>query len=127
MTDTNARIKPVSDPDGDLRCASLQKVSKCKGELSSTHVLFVYTNYGVQWSLYILDTMGPTQCPDYQGVLIFQVSLCNKESLGITTKCVDYAGVLINRFHCNRLRYPLYVAQCVTIIVLEVPLLRIIL
>ena len=39
------------------------------------------------------------QCPDYQGVLIFQVSLYTKLSFGTTIKCVDYAGVLINRFH----------------------------
>ena len=52
-----------------------------------------------------LDTLGPAsllwtpgtnqQCPDHQGVLIFQVSLYNKESFGTTSKCVDYAGVLI--------------------------------
>ena len=36
--------------------------------------------------------------PDYQGVLIFQVSLCDKAPFGTITKCVDYAGVLI--FKC---------------------------
>ena len=36
--------------------------------------------------------------PDYIGVLIFQVSLYNKESFGTITKCVDYAGVPI--FKC---------------------------
>ena len=45
------------------------------------------------------------KCPDYQGVLIFQVSLHDNVSFGTTAKCVDYAGVhifcvLINRFHC---------------------------
>ena len=38
------------------------------------------------------------KCPDYQGVLIFQVSLYDKASFGTITKCVDYAGVLI--FKC---------------------------
>ena len=33
------------------------------------------------------------QCPDYQGVLIFQVSLYDEA--GTISKCVDYAGVLI--------------------------------
>ena len=35
VTDTNAKIKPVSDPDGELRCVSLQKVSKCKGQIAT--------------------------------------------------------------------------------------------
>ena len=39
-------------------------------------------------------------CLDYQGVLIFQVSLYDKASFGTITKCVDYASVLINWFHC---------------------------
>ena len=38
------------------------------------------------------------KCPDYQGVLIFQVSLYDKAPFGTITKCVDYAGVLI--FKC---------------------------
>ena len=36
------------------------------------------------------------KCPDYQGVLIFQVSLDDKAApFGTITKCVDCAGVLI--------------------------------
>ena len=44
--------------------------------------------------------LGTTQkCPDYQGVLIFQVSLYDKAApFGTITKYVDYAGVLI--FKC---------------------------
>ena len=38
------------------------------------------------------------KCPDYQGVLIFQVSLYDKAPFGTITKCVDYTGVLI--FKC---------------------------
>ena len=38
------------------------------------------------------------KCPDYQGVLIFQVSLPDKAPFGTVTKCVDYAGVPI--FKC---------------------------
>ena len=38
------------------------------------------------------------KCPDYQGVLIFQVSLYEKAPYGTTTKYVDYTGVLI--FKC---------------------------
>ena len=39
------------------------------------------------------------KCPDYQGVLIFQVSLCdNKAPFGTITKCVDYTGVLIFKY-----------------------------
>ena len=46
------------------------------------------------------------KCPDYQIVLIFQVSLYDKASFGTIIKCVDYmqvslfSSVLINRFHC---------------------------
>ena len=38
------------------------------------------------------------KCPDYQGVLIFQVSLHDNVSFGTTARCVDYAGVHI--FKC---------------------------
>ena len=52
----------------------------------------------VQWNLYIMDIMGPfiSVSPDYQGVLIIQVSLQihAKAPFVAITKCVDYAGVL---------------------------------
>ena len=35
------------------------------------------------------------KCPDYQGVLIFQVSLHVNGYFGTITKCPDYGGVLI--------------------------------
>ena len=38
------------------------------------------------------------KCPDYQGVLIFQVSSYDKAPFGTITKSVDYAGILI--FKC---------------------------
>ena len=40
--------------------------------------------------------LGTSQkCPDYQGVLIFQVSLHDNVSFGTTARCLDYAGVHI--------------------------------
>ena len=43
--------------------------------------------------------LGTSQkCPDYQGVLIFQVSLHDDVSFVTTARCVDYAGVHI--FKC---------------------------
>ena len=40
--------------------------------------------------------LGTSQkCPDYQGVLIFQVSLHDNVAFGTTARCVDYAGVHI--------------------------------
>ena len=38
------------------------------------------------------------KCPDYKGVLIFQVGLYDKAPFGTITECVDYAGVL--NFEC---------------------------
>ena len=38
------------------------------------------------------------KCPDYPGVLIYQVSLYNKAPFGTITKCVDYVDILI--FKC---------------------------
>ena len=38
------------------------------------------------------------KCPDYQGVLIFQVVLYEKVLFGTSSKCLDYAGVHI--FKC---------------------------
>ena len=37
--------------------------------------------------------------PDYQGVLIFHVTLHNNVSFGTTARCLDYAGVHI--FKCS--------------------------
>ena len=43
--------------------------------------------------------LGTSQkCPDYQGVLIFQVSLHDNVSFGTTARRVNYAGVHI--FKC---------------------------
>ena len=43
--------------------------------------------------------IGTSQrCPDYQGVLIFQVSLYDKAPFGTIARCPDYAGVHI--FKC---------------------------
>ena len=43
--------------------------------------------------------LGTNQrCPDYQGVLIFQVSLYDKVPFGTIARCPDYAGVHI--FKC---------------------------
>ena len=53
----------------------------------------------------LIDTVEPVyyghlgtnqKCPDYQGVLIFQVSSYDKAPFGTITKCVDYARVLIS-------------------------------
>ena len=47
------------------------------------------------------------KCPDYQGVLIFQVSLSDKASFETITLSVEimqmslFSSVLINRFHCT--------------------------
>ena len=35
------------------------------------------------------------KCPDYLGVLIFQISLYDKAPFGTINKYMDYAGVLI--------------------------------
>ena len=43
--------------------------------------------------------LGTNQrCPDYQGVLIFQVGLYDKAPFGTIARCPDYAGVHI--FKC---------------------------
>ena len=53
----------------------------------------------------LIDTVEPVhyghlgtsqKCPDYQGVLIFQVSSYDKAPFGTITKSVDYACVLIS-------------------------------
>ena len=47
--------------------------------------------------------LGTSQkCPDYQGVLIFQISLHdNVSQLGVWIMQVStFSNVLINRFHC---------------------------
>ena len=63
--------------------------------LHSMHelVIHIYSGTFVLWTLW-----DQKKCPDYQGVLIFQVSLPDKVPFGTTTKCVDYVGVPI--FKC---------------------------
>ena len=63
-----------------------------------------HSNYStlnlIQWNLCIMDRhLGTNQrYPDYQGVLIFQVSLYDKAPFGTIARCPDYAGVHI--FKC---------------------------
>jgi len=38
VSDTNAKIKPITEPDGDMRTVSLQKVSKCGSEMKGEKV-----------------------------------------------------------------------------------------
>ena len=57
----------------------------------------VLSKVQVQGNLHnIMDTLA--KCPDYQGVLIFQVSLHAKGCFGAITKCPIYTGVPI--FKC---------------------------
>ena len=45
--------------------------------------------------------LGTNQkCPDYQGVLIFQVSLYDKAPFVQIMQVSTFSSVLINRFHC---------------------------
>ena len=60
-----------------------------------------YTHTTMDPAVYHGHLRTTHKCPDYQGVLIFQVSLYDKSSFGTVTKSVDYGGVLINRFHCT--------------------------
>ena len=59
------------------------------------------------WNHTYIHTMEPVyyghlgtnqRCPDYQGVLIFQVSLYDKAPFGTIARCPDYAGAHI--FKC---------------------------
>ena len=54
-----------------------------------------------------MDTLGPSKnVPDYQDILILQVSLCTN---GTLIKCAYFAGILsvhINRFHCTPVHGP---------------------
>ena len=52
--------------------------------------------YTVEPAVYYGHLGTNKKCNDYQGVLIFQVSLYDKALFG--TKCVDYAGVLIFKY-----------------------------
>ena len=45
-----------------------------------------------------MDTLAEKKCPDYQGVLIFQVILYGEVQFGASTNCLDYAAALI--FKC---------------------------
>ena len=46
-------------------------------------------------SLQLVRVWFNKKCPDYQGVLIFLVSIYDKAPFGTITKCVDYASILI--------------------------------
>ena len=72
--------------------------------INNLHGLICVIKNDLPWHTYTVEPLyyghlGTTKkCPDYQGVLFFQVSLYEKALFGTTTKCVDYAGVLI--FKC---------------------------
>ena len=38
VTDTNVKIKPVTEPDSEARCVSLQKISRCKSNVPTDQV-----------------------------------------------------------------------------------------
>ena len=64
------------------------------------HKQFTILIITLQWNLYnYYGYLGTSRkCPDYQGVLIFQVSLNDNVSFWTTARCVDYVGVHI--FKC---------------------------
>ena len=68
------------------------------------HCIYSYTAYTLHDRAGTYGTVEPVyyghlgtsqKCPDYQGVLIFQVSLHDNVSFGTTARCLDYAGVHI--------------------------------
>ena len=72
----------------------LSIVSKMADDTMKTEFGFRYTVEPVYYG----HLRTSQECPDYQGVLIFQVSLHDNVSFGTTARCVDYAGVHI--FKC---------------------------
>ena len=73
--------------------AWLQMVG-CVSEQNGYNIMCVATVEPVYYG-----HLGTNQrCPDYQGVLIFQVSLYDKAPFGTIARCPDYAGVHI--FKC---------------------------
>ena len=56
-------------------------------DVGSRHILAQHT---VEPPVYYGHLGTNQKCPDYQGVLIFQVSLYDKAPFGTVTKCADY-------------------------------------
>ena len=67
-------------------------ICRLKQTLGSV-ALWQVNSYPVLWT-----SWDRKKCPDYQGVLIFQVILYDKVQFGTSAKCLDYAGVHI--FKC---------------------------
>ena len=84
----------------DIIVSSL--LSHSSSMYAAVYVLYVdtvlHTYVGTVEPVYYGHLGTSQKCPDYQGVLIFQVSLHNNVSFGTTARCVDYAGVHI--FKC---------------------------
>ena len=59
------------------------------------HLILLYL---LLYAVYYEHLKTNKKCLNYQGVLIFQVSLYDKAPFGTITKCVDYTGVPI--FKC---------------------------
>ena len=72
-----------------IRCARLSPRNSVISVYSGT---WEPVYYGIDYRL------TNQRCPDYQGVLIFQVSLYDKAPFGTIARCPDYAGVHI--FKC---------------------------
>ena len=58
-------------------------------------MLYLSSTVGIQVESVHYGHLRTSQCPDYQGVLIFQVILYDKAPFGTSTKCMDNAVVLI--------------------------------
>ena len=73
-------------------CNQHSKVGTFEGLFSQIQL---FMHYSGTEPVYYGHLRTSQKCPDYQGVLIFQVSLYDNVSFGTTARCVDYAGVHI--------------------------------
>ena len=84
-------------------CLSLVIAANSSSSLFNSTISFsnAYRMYTVE-PVYYGHLGTDKKYPDYQGILIIQVSLYDKATFGTITKCVDNAGVLFSSVLINR-------------------------
>ena len=86
VTDVNEKLAELQGTDGT-------------NNVHLYYILISELNYAYTVEPVYYGHLGTNQrCPDYQGVLIFQVSLFDKAPFRTIARCPDYAGVHI--FKC---------------------------
>ena len=99
-----------AERDIDISTVQLYIASQLSGRILRFYIVTFKMQIPTVELVYCGHLGTNKKCPDYQGVLIFQVSLYDKAPIGTVTISVWiirvslFSSVLINRFHCTAIQ-----------------------